>query len=85
MGRIVSDPKIRKALYLAVASVLGLLASYGIIAKEDVAIILDVVVKVGGALALVLAALNVEMPSFRSGPKGRHEDDGDPTNGTPGS
>lgn len=76
MGRVIMDPQIRKAVYLAFVAILAACVSYGLLTNEDVTIILDLVVKIGSAGALVVAALNVA-------PKGRHADDGDPSNGEP--
>lgn len=60
-AKVIKDPKKRAGSYSAVAAVLTLLAALGIINADeiDAEVLVDSIVEILGAAALVMARLNV--------------------------
>lgn len=79
MGRIITDPAVRKAIYTVVTALVPILVGAGIITEADAGKYVALGGAILGMLTTILAAVNTTPAGYVP----RHEDDGDPTNGAP--
>ena len=75
MGRIITDPAVRKAIYTVVTALVPILVGYGLLSPDDAAKFVGLAAAIGGALTTILAAVNTAPAGYTP----RHADDGDPT------
>lgn len=59
MGRVISDPATRKAVYSVMTALVPILVGAGVISDTDAGKWLAVITAMGGALTTIVAALNV--------------------------
>ena len=74
MGRIITDPAVRKALYAVMTALVPILVGYGLLSPDDAAKFVGLAAAIGGALTTILAAVNTPPAGYTP----RHADDGEP-------
>ena len=79
MGRIITDPAVRKAIYTVVTALVPILVGAGIVTEADA----GKYVALGGALLGMLTTILAAVNTAPAGYVPRHADNGEPTNGTP--
>lgn len=79
MGRIITDPAVRKAIYTVVTALVPILVGAGIVTEADA----GKYVALGGALLGMLTTILAAVNTTPAGYTPRHADNGDPTNGSP--
>ena len=79
MGRIITDPAVRKAIYTVVTALVPILVGAGVVTEADAGKYIALGGALLGMLTTILAAVNTAPAAYTP----RHEDDGDPTNGAP--
>ena len=74
MGRIITDPAVRKALYAVMTALVPILVGYGLLSPDDAAKFVGLAAAIGGALTTILAAVNTAPAEYVP----RHADNGVP-------
>ena len=74
MGRIITDPAVRKAIYTAVTALVPILVGAGIVTEADA----GKYVALGGALLGMLTTILAAVNTAPAGYVPRHADDGEP-------
>lgn len=74
MGRIITDPAVRKAIYTVVTALVPILVGAGIVTEADA----GKYVALGGALLGMLTTILAAVNTAPAGYTPRHADDGEP-------